>query len=273
MCITNYGVILQKPPKEGYYNHTLAVNYLKNQPGYWRISSEALLPSGGNAGKIFHLRDVTGNGPLSLAHYHKFMKKVPEIRWWQLLNVRYVITQRSIEYPGVNLVANMTQPNIYQLDLGGKPVWITHDLEIVPNQDNAFHVTSSMKWLDPYQTAVLEKLPYPKPKSAIDSESAVLVKHNNHYIEAEVSLSAPGIIVLSEIDYPGWKVSANGKTIESLRAFGLLRAVSLPRGTWTIVWEYSPKSVQMGVIISGLTICLLALLLRNTSYANKQHSQ
>ncbi len=273
LCIANYGVILQKPPKEGYYNHTLAVNYLKNQSGYWRISSEALLPSGGNAGKIFHLRDVTGNGPLSLAHYHKFMRKVPEIRWWQLLNVRYVITQRSIEYPGVNLVANMTQPNIYQLDLGGKPVWITHDLEIVPNQDNAFHVTSSIKWLDPYQTAVLEKSPSPKPKSAIDSESAVLVKHNNHYIEAEVSLSAPGIIVLSEIDYPGWKVSANGKTIESLRAFGLLRAVSLPRGTWTIVWEYSPRSVQMGVIISGLTICLLAFLLRNTSYANKQHSQ
>ncbi len=268
----NYGVILQKPPTEGFYNMTPVVQYVKSQSGYWRISSEALLPSGGNAGKIFHIRDVTGSGPLSLAHYHQFLSKVPEVRWWQLLNVRYVITQRNIDYPGLNLVGSITQPNIYQLNLSGKPVWILHDIKIVANQDEAFHVTSSMEWLDPYQTAVLEKSPYPKPEFATDNESAVLVKYNNHYTEVEVNLSAPGIIVLSEIDYPGWTVSANGNAIENLRAFGLLRAVSLPKGTWTIVWEYNPLSVHIGLIVAGLTIVGLALLLRNTTYANQQNS-
>ena len=268
----NYGVILQKLPEEGFYNMTPAVHYVNNQPGYWRISSEALLPGGGNAGKIFNLRDVTGSGPLSLDHYHQFLSKVPEIRWWQLLHVRYVITQRNIDYPGINLVDSISQPNLYQIDLGSKPVWILHDIEIVPNQDDAFHVTSSLEWLDPYRTAVLEKSPSPKPESATEDESAILVKHNNHYIEVEVNLSAPGIIVLSEIDYPGWTVSANGNTIENLRAFGLLRAVSLPKGTWTIVWKYSPISIYIGLIVSGLTIVGLALLLWKTSYANKQHS-
>ncbi len=267
----NYGVILQKPSEHGFYPRTPAVNYIKDQQGYWRISSEALLPGGGNAGKIFHLRDVTGNGPLSLAHYHQFLGRVPEVRWWQLLNVRYVVTQRHIDYPGVNLIANLTQPTIYQLDLGSNPVWITHELEIVPDQASAFHVTSSMEWLDPYQTAVLEKPPSPKPEPAIDSETAFVVKQENHFVEVEVNLSAPGIIILSEIDYPGWKVSANGKTVENLRAFGLLRAVSLPRGTWAIVWEYSPMSVQIGLIISGITMCLLVLLLYKTLYTTKQY--
>ena len=167
------------------------------------------------------------------------------------------------------MIANLTQPSIYQLDLGSKPVWITHEFEIVPDQDSAFHVTSSIEWLDPYKTAVLEKPPSHKPDSAIDSETAFVVKQENHFIEVEVNLSAPGIIVLSEIDYPGWKVSANGKIIENLRAFGLLRAVSLPSGTWTIVWEYSPWTVQIGLIISGITISLLVLFLYKTLYAIK----
>jgi hypothetical protein len=267
----NYGVILQKPFELGFYPRTPAVNYINDQQGYWRISSEALLPGGGNAGKIFHVRDVTGNGPLSLAHYHQFLGTIPEVRWWQLLNVRYVITQRQINYPGVNLIADLTHPTIYQLDLGSKPVWITHEIEIVPDQDSAFHVTSSIEWIDPYQTAVLEKTPYPKPESAIDSETAFVVKQESHFVEVEVNLSAPGIIILSEIDYPGWEVSANGKTIENLRAFGLLRAVALPSGNSTVLWKYNPRPVQIGLIISGITVCLLVLLLYKTPYIIKQY--
>ena len=104
---------------------------------------------------------------------------------------------------------------------------------------------------------LVEKSPSPKPESATEDESAILVKHNNHYIEVEVNLSAPGIIVLSEIDYPGWTASANGNTIENLRAFGLLRAVSLPKGTWTIVWKYSPISIYIGLIVYRFYIGLI----------------
>ena len=98
-----------------------------------------------------------------------------------------------------------------------------------------------------------------------------MVKQESHFVEVEVNLSAPGIIILSEIDYPGWEVSANGKTIENLRAFGLLRAVALPSGNSTVLWKYNPRPVQIGLITSGITVCLLVLLLYKTPYIIKQY--
>ena len=45
---------------------------------------------------------------------------------------------------------------------------------------------------------------------------------------AEATLSAPGVLVFSEVWYPGWVVRVDGRRLPSLRAYGMLRAVALP---------------------------------------------
>ena len=270
----NYGIVLEQPPPGGFFAQTPAADFLSRNRGNWRVSSEGLLPGGGNAGKFFEIRDVTGNGPLSLAHYHRFLEKVPEVRWWQLLNVHFVLTPRVIDYPGIRLVLEdkHREEHLYQLDLGGQPAWITHTFELAPNQDAAFQMTAAMEWLEPQKTAVLEVQPYPEPKPDSGPESVRVLSSDNQHIEAEITLSTAAIVIFSEVDYPGWRASANGQTMTTMRAFGLLRALALPAGSWQVQWDYHPDPVRGGLALSGFTIIfIVVLIIRNPTWRVREH--
>lgn len=73
-------------------------------------------------------------------------------------------------------------------------------------------------------------------------------------------------LMLSDTDYPGWRVKVNGKETKIIRADGIFRAVELPPGEVRVEFYYLPESFILGLTISagslllalGLwTICLL----------------
>ncbi len=265
----NNGVILERQQLP-YFPETRATQFLRQRlDSGARMNSEGLLPGDGNAGMVFRLRDVTGNNPMRLGAYDLTLDIVPEVRWWQLFNVDYVVTQRTFDYPGISLVLDDPEAvairhhqwleglRIYRLELGGEPVWIAHEIAIMPNQEAAIWYTSDMGLVDPSTTAVLEQHPDILPQPATGLEYARLTDAEALRVSAEVSLSAPGVVIFSEIDYPGWVLTANGERVETLRAFGLLRAVALPAGEWELEWRFRPTSVYVGL---GLTLFTLAAL-------------
>jgi hypothetical protein len=210
---------------------------------------------GANAGLFFGLRDVTVNGPLYQARYELLLDLVPEVRWWQLLNVQHVVTPRFIDFPGVSLALDDPDRDerVHRLELGGQPLWIVHDAVVMPDQEAAIWYTSDMGLVDPSKTAVLEVSPVPEPGPAVGEEAARVTAFGPQRVVAEVQLSAPGVVVFSEIAYPGWRVWANGVPVDVLRAFGVLRAVALPAGTWEIVWQFQPVRVYVGLGLALLT--------------------
>jgi hypothetical protein len=70
----------------------------------------------------------------------------------------------------------------------------------------------------------------------------------------QISLTArgPGLLVLSEIDYPGWYARVDGQPAQIERYAGLLRAIQLQPGNHEIVFSLHPTSLYLG--------CLLALV-------------
>jgi hypothetical protein len=253
----NHGVILQPPPEGGYFASTPAVEYLQGVDSrVSRVSSEGLLPGDGNGSIIYEIRDITGNSPLHLAHYDQFLEAVPELRWWQLLNVAFVLTQREIEHGALSLVVDEGDQRLYQTFLGGRATWIAHDFEVAPNQDAAIERTADPD-LDPRSTVVLEEEPDPMPKPATDQDQVRLVAFENHRVEAEVTLDTPGLLVLSEVSYPGWVARIDGQRVPSLRAYGLLRAVAVPAGSWRVEWRYQSPAVNLGV---GLSLAVVFLV-------------
>lgn len=76
----------------------------------------------------------------------------------------------------------------------------------------------------------------------------------------EVTLDAPhnGLLLFSEVWYPGWQAEVDGKPGTILRANGLFRAVPVSAGTKQVVLRFKPLSHLMGKVISAS--CLLALL-------------
>ena len=254
----NNGVVLAPLSPEARLEETRASRFLDDHLSapVARFNSEGLLPGDGNAGLVYRLRDVTGNNPIRLGAYELTLQIVPEVRWWQLFNVEYVVTRRDFDYPGISLALEDTERDVrvHRLDFGQRPVWITHDVEVMPNREAAIYFTSDMDKVDPLQTAVLETAPDPVPQPATEPESVRITHFSPHRLTADVELSAPGVVVFSEIDYPGWVAYANGERVENLRAFGLLRAVALPAGAWDLEWRFRPLTVYIGLALCAVTV-------------------
>ena len=62
--------------------------------------------------------------------------------------------------------------------------------------------------------------------------------------------SGPGKLVLSEINYPGWKVTVDGNKRDIESAYGLLRSVNLEEGSHKIEFSFQPLPVYAGIVLA-----------------------
>ena len=123
------------------------------------------------------------------------------------------------------------------------------------DRDELYHTLGSPDF-DPLQTAVLWQ-PIPL-KPAPGAEDEVLITSDTPaYIGLQARLDAPGLLVLSEVTYPGWRVYVNDKPARLYEADGVLRAVLLPAGESKVVFRFLPLTLYVGVALSSLTVLLV----------------
>jgi len=95
-------------------------------------------------------------------------------------------------------------------------------------------------------------------------------------LELTVRAQSRGLLVLSEIFYPGWRAAVNGKPTQIYEVDGALRGVVVPRGESRIVLRYSPWSFWLGAFLTVAAFfgTLLAVFLtwRNSRRAVTQSS-
>ncbi len=72
-----------------------------------------------------------------------------------------------------------------------------------------------------------------------------------------VNAARDGIVMLSQQDAPGWRVYVDGEEKEKLLAGGIFRAVAVPRGRHEVMWEWNPRSLRTGMVITIMTIVTL----------------
>ena len=77
-------------------------------------------------------------------------------------------------------------------------------------------------------------------------------------VECAVELNEAGVLVLMDLDYPGWSVTVDGHAAESLRIDNLFRGVRVEAGSHRVVWSYQPHSFVSGALLSLITFLFLA---------------
>ncbi|HMF08512.1 MAG TPA: hypothetical protein VKJ00_05210 [Thermoanaerobaculia bacterium] len=108
-------------------------------------------------------------------------------------------------------------------------------------------------------TAVLDRVPDAAPPAKPGSIAMVSILEDlPERLAARTTTDANGILVVTDLAYPGWKVELDGRPAPLLRSDGYLRAVALPAGEHRVVFQYRPLSVYAG---AGVTFLALAVFL------------
>ena len=95
-----------------------------------------------------------------------------------------------------------------------------------------------------------------------DSASSVtMTKYAPNHLEYDAESSRGGVIVFSEIYYPGWTCTVDGQPTEIGRVDYVLRAVNVKAGKHKIVLDFHPQTVKTTETVAYITLGLLALCL------------
>ncbi|MCK5646261.1 MAG: YfhO family protein, partial [Anaerolineales bacterium] len=107
--------------------------------------------------------------------------------------------------------------------------------------------------------------PYLRPRAWLDgadpqSSSAWREVDEINWSPNEIVIHAegPGLLILSEVDYPGWTVTVDGQQSTIERYQEVFRAVSLGAGAHLIKFTLRPRLVFIGGLLSILTMFGLA---------------
>jgi hypothetical protein len=114
----------------------------------------------------------------------------------------------------------------------------------------------------PRQSALLEAdAPDELLKLAPTYTNARVFRINPNETMVQVTSSAPGLLILSDQFYPGWKATVNGQRTSILRANYLFRAVRVPKGRSVVRFSYEPLSFKIGVALFAVSAILIGILI------------
>jgi len=113
-------------------------------------------------------------------------------------------------------------------------------------------------WIDEDELVGLQEFRAQKPFGAKDS---VRVHYTSpERVELDCNLASAGMVVLSDVYYPGWKLTVDGEPAPVYRANRLMRGAAVPAGTHKLVYTFEPMSFRIGLILSVVSIISAASL-------------
>jgi hypothetical protein len=210
--------------------------------------------------------------------------------WLDILNVRYFVVPPNVP-PG--------RPDLLYLSQTSQVVFSTARVRVLRNPETypyawivheARHQESDESgdadvWdtaitrielglVDPRQVALIEPgVELPEVADPVDASSeAVSVEHfEADAISLHARLDAAGVVVISEIYFPGWKAYVDGKQTDMLAVDGVLRGVAVGPGEHRIEFRYESTYMTAGLVITGTTA--LALLAGFIFLRRRERSQ
>jgi hypothetical protein len=216
-----------------------------------------------NYGTLYGVMDIRGISPLRLLSVDRLLS-LPPGRLWETLAVRYVVTE-NMELPVPSkIIARGEDPggpiNLHQL-ADPRPFarlvfrhWIEAD-------DNAALGILAEPSYDARNSVILPAQPrIDLPAQPPSDATAEVMTFTPERIVITTRSSAPGILSISQIYYPGWQAMIEGSNVEIMRADTALMAVSVPAGEHTIQLIYDPVSYKLGALVSILTLIFIGIL-------------
>ncbi len=149
--------------------------------------------------------------------------------------------------------------------------WFVTDVKYV---DNANEEIDQLGKVNLKHTAVVAKADFGFLKAGGEG-TASLTEYGPVEAKYTVDSQQGGLVIFSEVYYPGWTATIDGQPAEVGRANYVLRALNVPAGKHEVVFTYNPQSIHttemiayiaLGVLLLGLLVaCFLTFRKRHES--------
>ena len=241
------------------YDHPDVVAFLEDEAGPVRIedTASAWQPDGA----LFHgLYDIGGiYNPLGLAPYQAY-------RWaagdrgsplYNLLGAKYVLADKG-QPPGDQRLVPVysgSQIDIY-LNTTALPraLFVTRE-QVASDHGEAWQAIHAPSF-DPAESVVLERKGTrvsPEKTAELEATHLAFVRYGLNVVELRVETAVSGWLVLSDVYYPGWRATVDGRNSPVLRADYTFRAVSVPAGEHLVRMVFAPRTWYLGLGVSLVT--------------------
>jgi hypothetical protein len=256
----NWRYNLAAPVVGGPFPETGLVQFLKGQPGNFRISSAGLLPGGANAGIVYQLADITANTPLRLEAFQQLEDRVGSWRGWQLLNVGFVLSQDALDGPGLERVYAEGEVKVYRLADPLPRAWVVYRA-VAASDSEAIDLLNS----DSFDPRTIATVPPEVQLPALSGQSwsgtpAQLVEASPGRLILQVSAEADGLLVVSQPFYPGWQARVAGERVRIVPVDYLLQGVPVSTGSQRVELTYH-LPIWPGILsLVVLLACVVGLI-------------
>jgi hypothetical protein len=260
-----------------------AAEWLAAQSGLFRTYSPSYSlpqPAATQAG----LQQIDGVEPVHLAHYDQFMAvaggydqdafsvtippfpdglpqgpddlTLPDLRLLGLLNGQYLASAFPLEMPGLALRWQEAGTLVYENTLALPRAFVVYHTEPIAGTATIDEELTRLEAINLEDAALVHG---GQPLNGLQGPTiAQVADHSPNRVVVQATLDTPGLLVLSEIWYPGWQARDNGHPAPIVRTDAILRGVYLEAGTHTVEFLYRPWTVQAGLTVSGATALALA---------------
>jgi hypothetical protein len=217
------------------------------------------------------VEDVWGSSPLRSARYARLFDNFPLDRLWQLTGVEHVLTWRRELFGPSEVLAEFPQATdttfLHRLPDPFPRAWVVSQIRIAEDDDavalladSAFDLRATAL-IPPEQSNFASGTEIPLgPPGVADVQ---LQRPAPHRLRVDVSSAHGGLLVVSEVWFPGWRIEnvtcADGCDLGDapLRANLTFLGVFLPPGQTTFDLVYRPESVRLGRSISVVSAVIL----------------
>ncbi len=279
------------------FEHPDTVAFLKSDGSFYRVDpretgvDNAWPP---DTSILYGIFDVNGDNPLVLADFDRYWQALGSRSspLYDLLNVKYLIGRKNVPLDRAKFrLAYDGDPafDIFENTRVLPRAFVVYNTLGVPDHAAALDAIHAPDF-DPAQVAVLEQVD--SRQQIADNRTPATVKivgYGPNEILLDVNATSAGVLVLSEVYYPGWRAyltpnpqlpspspgevrqeRGKGATgdegeVSVLRADYVFRAIAVPAGAQRVRLVYDPPLFKIGVGLFGVTaVALFALVLRHT---------
>ncbi len=277
------------PPAAITFQSDAAIEKIKADPTLSRVVTLELednpnrdINLEGDGLMIHRIRSVLGYHGNQLGRYNELLEKdegfrqIFNPRVWQLLNIRYLLTNSADVdryFPGakwvIGPVRDAAKTDVYLYKLPGENPygWVTATW--VKAQDETALRTLFERSFDVRTAAIFAPdapvsgadtlIGVPAPPAA----AASVTRYGAGHVSLELSEPAPAgsALVVSENYFPGWSATVDGKPAKLGRANFNLMGVQLPTGGRKVELSFDDVAYEQGKLITLLALALTLVLI------------